>query len=57
VPEIIGGMCIAIVALGTIYSSFGLQWSKLTKRVYWSTGLLIAYSLIVTAIYMYPLIK
>ena len=33
-PERIAGVCIAIVILGTIYSSFGLQWSKQAKRLY-----------------------
>jgi hypothetical protein len=54
-PEIIGGMCMAIVVLGTIYSSFGLQWSKLAKRVYWIAGLILAYFLIRTAIDMHGL--
>jgi hypothetical protein len=52
VPEIIGGMCIAIVVLGTFYSSFGLQWPTLGKRVYWIVGLTLAYALIRTALHM-----
>jgi multisubunit Na+/H+ antiporter MnhE subunit len=55
-PEMIAGMCIAIVVLGTIYSSFGLQWSKLRKRLYWIVGLILAYGLITTAIDMYSII-
>jgi hypothetical protein len=55
-PETIGGMCIAIVVLGTIYSSFGTGWSTLGKRLYWVVGLILAYSLIETIRDMYPLI-
>ena len=55
-PEVIGGMCMAIVLLGTIYSSFGLQWSKLAKRIYWIGGLILAYALIETTRNIYPLI-
>ena len=55
-PERIAGVCIAIVILGTIYSSFGLQWSKLVKRIYWIGGLILAYALIIAAIDMYPVI-
>jgi hypothetical protein len=39
-PEMIAGMCLAIVALGTICSSFGLQWPKLSRRLYWIAGLI-----------------
>jgi hypothetical protein len=45
-PEMIGGMCTAIVVLGTIYSSFGLRWSALGKRLYWIVGLILAFALI-----------
>jgi hypothetical protein len=54
--EIIGGMCVAIVVLGTIYSSFGLRWSNLAIRLYWIGGLILAYALIIAAIDMYPVI-
>ena len=52
-PEIIAGMCIAIVVLGTIYSSFGLGWPKAAIRLYWIVGLILSYSLIITIINMY----
>jgi hypothetical protein len=44
-PEKIAFVCVAIVVLGTIYSSFGLQWPKQVKRVYWglSSILVIGY--------------
>ena len=34
-PEKIAGFLIALIIIGTIYSSFGLQWPKLVKQAYW----------------------
>jgi hypothetical protein len=55
-PEMIAKICISIVVIGTIYSSFGLQWSRLVKRLYWIAGLILVYSIIGTIMDMYPLV-
>jgi hypothetical protein len=44
-PEKIAAICIALVLFGTIYSSFGLQWSKSVKRAYWILSSVTSYQL------------